>query len=199
MNITITQLKAIAPVSDKAAGVFLPYINKYAAQYGVTTSLRMAMFLAQVLHESGCLRYTRELWGPTEAQKRYERDLQGKWGDTLKPTDRNYKAYQLGNAYPGDGKTFAGHGLIQVTGRANHFKCSYDLFGDDRLVKAPELLTTPENAVLSAYWFWSRNNLNILADTGDVPACTKRINGGTNGLTERKLYYDKAIEAFKDQ
>jgi putative chitinase len=198
MKITSIQLKAIAPVKDKAVEIFLPYINKYAAPYGVTTPLRMAMFLAQVLHESGCLRYTRELWGPTEAQKRYERDLQSRWAPDLKSSERNYKAYQLGNEYPGDGKTFAGHGLIQVTGRANHFKCSYDLFGDGRLVKSPELLTTPENAVLSAYWFWSRSNLNILADKGDILACTKRVNGGTNGLPERKKYYDKAIMVFKD-
>jgi putative chitinase len=164
----------------------------------VTTPLRMAMFLAQVLHESGCLKFTRELWGPTQAQKLYERDLQSRWAADLKPKERNYKAYQLGNEHPGDGKVFCGHGLIQITGRANHARCSHEVFGDGRLVTTPELLTTPENAVLSAFWFWSRNNLNILADKGDILACTKRINGGTNGLTERKRYYDKAIMVFKD-
>jgi putative chitinase len=198
MKITPNQLKAIAPVKDKSVEIFLPHINKYAAPYGVTTRLRMAMFLAQVLHESGCLNHTRELWGPTEVQKRYGRDLQSRWAPDLKPTERNYKAYQLGNEQPGDGRTFCGHGLIQVTGRANHHRCSYDLFGDDRLVKSPELLTTPENAVQSAYWFWSRNSLSILADKGDLLACTKRINGGTNGLEERRKYYDKAIMVFKD-
>ncbi|RYD57303.1 MAG: glycoside hydrolase family 19 protein [Sphingobacteriales bacterium] len=197
MNITSILLKAVAPVSTKAADRFVPYINKYAAPYGVTTPLRMAMFLAQILHESGCLKYTREIWGPTDAQKRYERDMNERWARDLKPAERNYKAFQLGNELAGDGKAFAGHGLIQVTGRANHARCSYDLFGDDRLTRTPDLLTTPENAVLSAYWFWSRNNLSILADRGDVLACTKRINGGTNGLIERQRYYDKAIMFFK--
>ncbi|RYD57034.1 MAG: glycoside hydrolase family 19 protein [Sphingobacteriales bacterium] len=197
MQVTAAQLKAIASVSDKQIGIFLPYINKYAAAYQVTTVKRMAMFLAQVLHESGCLKYTREMWGPTETQKTYERDMSAKWGEGLKSTDRNRKAYMLGNVNPGDGKAFAGHGLIQVTGRTNHFKCSYDLFKDDRLIKTPELLTTPEFAVLSAYWFWGRNNLNTLADGADpLLACTKRINGGTNGIAERKKYYEAGLKAL---
>lgn len=199
-QLTADQCQKIAPVSAKAAEVFLPYIQKYAIVYGVVTPLRMAMFLAQVFHESGCLKFTREIWGPTEAQKTYERDVKSKWpgpGQSLKKGDRNYKAWMLGNVHPGDGKLFAGHGLIQVTGRANHFKCSHDLFGDDRLLKHPELLATPEYAVLSAFWFWGRNKLNELADGKDaLENCTRRINGGLNGLAERKKYYENAIKVL---
>lgn len=197
-QLTKEHLQQIAPVSDKACEVFLPHINKYALVYNVDTPLRMAMFLAQVLHESECFKYTREIWGPTAEQQRYERDMKAAWNDKLKKTDRNYKAYHLGNVHPGDGKFFKGHGLIQVTGRANHFKCSYDLFKDDRLIKTPELLTTPEFAVLSAYWFWDRNKLNELSELPEpLEPCTKRINGGKNGIKERGEYYSKAIEVFK--
>jgi putative chitinase len=199
MNVTAQQLKAIAPVKDSHVETFLQHINKYAAAYGVTTVKRMAMFLAQVLHESGCLRYTREIWGPTEAQKTYERDFTAglRWGPGLSPKERNYKAYMLGNSEPGDGKIFAGHGLIQVTGRTNHAVCSKDLFKDDRLLRTPDLLTTPEYAVLSDYWFWGKNNLNALAD-GPEPLlkCTKKINGGTNGIAEREKYYKNALKVL---
>jgi putative chitinase len=165
-QITIKELQAIAPVSDKAAELFLPYIYKY--QGDVNSPIRFAAFLANVLHESGCFKYVREIASGDAYEGRKD----------------------LGNVFKGDGRTFKGRGLIQLTGRANYSLISKDWFGDDTLVKNPELLATPENAVRSAYWFWQRNNLNAIADSGDFKKVCKRINGGYNGLAERQKYYD---------
>jgi len=64
------------------------------------------------------------------------------------------------------------------------------------LDEAVEYLKTPEGAAMSAGWFWNKNNLNHYADNEDVVGATKRINGGTIGLAERKELYEEAKTAF---
>lgn len=172
MEFTKQQLQSIAPVKDIAAEIFLPYINKYMGE--VNTPLRFAAFIANVLHESGCFKYVRELASGEAYEGRKD----------------------LGNIHPGDGKTFKGRGLIQVTGRTNYSQISKDWYGDDTLIKTPDLLATPENAVRSAYWFWNTHNLNAIADMPDFIKVVKRINGGTNGLRERTAFYNKALQVL---
>ena len=92
----------------------------------------------------------------------------------------------LGNTSKGDGPRYKGRGFIQITGRHNYSLISQDL-GED-FVNNPELLEQDEWAVASAFWFWKRNRLNGFADNDDVLTITKRINGGTNHLQERKDY-----------
>ena len=60
----------------------------------------------------------------------------------------------------------------------------------------PEYLATFEGAVQSACWFWESNNLNQWADKGDILTMTKRINGGTIGLEDRKKHYEHALHIF---
>lgn len=171
MILTKEVLQQIAPVPSAVADKYLPYINQHMGD--VNTPLRFAAFLANVLHESMCFHYTQEIAS----------------GDAY---EGNVK---LGNTQKGDGRKFKGHGLIQVTGRANHAKLSHDLFGDDRLLNTPELIATdPELAVRSAYWFWNTNKLNAIADIPDFEKVVRRINGGTNGLAERQKYYNKALQ-----
>lgn len=138
---------------------------------------RQAAFLAQIGHESGSLVYSKELGGPSYFAKYDGRK-------------------DLGNTQPGDGPRFAGRGLIQVTGRANYSKASQALFGDDRLLKNPELLEQPEWAAKSAVWYWSTRNLNVLADADRFTDITKAINGGTNGLEDRKKRYRLALSVL---
>jgi len=150
---------------------------RLAAEYAnLSTVNRLAGWLGQVGHETMRLRYTSELWGPTAQQIRYE------------PVTELSK--RLGNVKSGDGKRFAGHGLIQTTGRFNHARVR------DRLRKSlgpsvpdfeeqPLLLCTPTWAALSAADYWVDRKLNPLADAGDIPLLTKRVNGGTNGLADR--------------
>lgn len=176
MNVTAQQIKLIAPATAAAAlDTFPPIINKYAERFGVTTKLRMAAFLAQVLHESGCFRWLHELASGKEYEGRKD----------------------LGNVHEGDGERYKGRGLIQLTGRANYAQASKELFGDESiLLDNPDKAAEPDTAVLVAYWFWQKRHLNLLADKGDTTGITRAINGGTNGLSERKLYYEAAINVL---
>lgn len=176
MLITEQQLLQILPSAGHRAGVFVPHINAAAERWQISTPKRMAAFLAQVGHESGQLQFVREIWGPTDAQSRY--DVRPDLGNT---PERD-----------GDGRLYMGRGLLQITGRANYIKCSVALFNDQRLVEKPELLEVPEHAAQSAAWFWWVRELNGLADRGQFTQITKRINGGQNGAQDRLQIWQRA-------
>lgn len=95
---------------------------------------------------------------------------------------------------PGDGIRYKGRGLIQVTGKANYAACSVALRLP--LIEQPELLAKTPHCVDSAFWFWQKSNLNVLADSDDLLAITKIINGGTNGLVQRGIYLNRAKATF---
>lgn len=164
-------------VSPTLAQKWCDPLSASMSLYGIDTPQRIAAFLAQVGHESGGFIYTREIWGPTPAQAKYEGRL------------------DLGNTQPGDGKRFMGRGLIQITGRANYQRCA-DALGVD-LIESPELLETASYAAQSAAWFWCDKNLNQFADSGDFQTLTKRINGGLNGLDDRMARWNLAKEALE--
>lgn len=158
------------------AQTFQPIIDLAAADFEINTTERMAAFLAQVGHESGGLHWLTEIWGPTDAQLRYE------------------GRSDLGNTQPGDGARFKGRGLIQITGRANYQNASDALATD--FIGSPELLAEPDYAVRSAMWFWQSHGLNELADAGQFDRITRIINGGQNGRTERLALWESAKEAL---
>lgn len=170
-------LAAAMSIPLARAQKWAPALTKAMAGGQINTRLRIAAFLAQIGHESGSLVYSKELGGASYFAKYDGRK-------------------DLGNTQPGDGAKFAGRGLIQVTGRANYLAASKALFGDDRLLKTPELLEQPEWAAESAAWFWSSRNLNALADADRFTDLTKRINGGTNGLEDRKARYRQALKVL---
>lgn len=154
----------------------LPHVLAAMQEFDISTPVRQAAFLAQVGHESGGLHWLIELWGPTEAQRRYE------------------VRQDLGNNQPGDGFRFRGRGLIQLTGRANYEKASKALGVD--LVAAPELLGQCPLADRSAAWFWKAHSCNEMADHGQFERITRTINGGLNGYPERLALWAKAKAAF---
>ncbi len=182
MLITTQQLLQILPSAGKQAGVFASALNLAMERFQINTRLRMAAFIAQVGHESGQFRYVRELGGDQYLSK----------------YDTGPLAKRLGNTpeADGDGQKYRGRGLIQVTGRDNYLACSKALFGDDRLLRTPELLEQAEWACKSAAWFWNSRNLSALADDGDLKTITRRINGGVNGLAERLEFYKKALKVL---
>ena len=177
MQVTREQILKIMPTAKGSVDKFLVFINRYAPEFGITTSLRMAHYLAQIAHESAELRYTKEL-------------ASGKAYDTGR------LAVRLGNTpdADGDGQRYKGRGLIQLTCKAN-YKAYKEYCGFNVLSK-PELLEQPLGAVRSSMWFWQTHGLNALADTDDVRAVTKRINGGYNGLAAREKYLTRAKGAL---
>lgn len=95
----------------------------------------------------------------------------------------------LGNTQAGDGKRYKGRGPIQLTGRANYRTYGRALGFD--FEQRPEMVSYPSVGLLVACKFWEQNKLNHLADADDVTAITRRINGGQNGLADRKAYLQK--------
>jgi putative chitinase len=93
-----------------------------------------------------------------------------------------------GDEASGDGWKYRGRGLIQLTGKDNY--TAFSLQANNEAIIKPDLVAQPELAAESAGWFWVTNGLNNLADTGDVKAVTRRINGGFNGLDDRQKKYD---------
>lgn len=174
-SLTLASAMNITPAR---AAKWAPALAEAMLKGKINTRLRMANFLAQVGHETLSLTYVKELGGPKYFSKYDGRK-------------------DLGNTQPGDGAKFPGRGLIQVTGRANYLACSKALFGDDRLLQQPELLELPQWAAASAVWFWTKHNLNELADKDMFTATTKVINGGTNGLEDRKERYRLALSVLK--
>ena len=160
----------------KQAVIFAALLAEIMPVWMINTPQRQAMFIAQVLHESGEFRYLAEL-GDDKYLSKY---------------DTGSLAKRLGNTpeADGDGQLYKGRGLIQITGRDNYQKCGHAL--QLPLLKSPQLLENPRHAVASACWFWFSRNLNKWADAGAFTSCTKAINGGLNGLEDRKEYWKRA-------
>lgn len=162
------QLRRIYPFAGAKIDVFLAPLNAAMAEFDIITLARQASFIAQVGHESGQLRYVREIASGAAYEGRKD----------------------LGNTQPGDGVRFRGRGLVQITGRSNYTAAMMAL--DIDCVEHPELLELPVNACRSAGWFWKTHGLNELADAGDQVKVTRRINGGTNGLADRLALFEVA-------
>jgi putative chitinase len=182
--VTRQQLQQIMPRLPAArCEQLFPFLQAAMAEFAIDTPAREAAFAAQLAHESGQFRFMEEIWGPTDAQRRYEP------ASTL--------AARLGNSQAGDGKRFKGRGPIQITGRDNYRRYG-GLLGVD-LLAGPERAAAPELAFRIAALFWTKNGLNELADQATADAfrrMTRRINGGFNGLEDRERYYAAACAAL---
>lgn len=179
MQATAATLAAIAGAS--ANSNMRSVIAGLAARpSGLDRPHRLAHYLGQLAHESGAFRYDREIWGPTAAQKRYD-------GRT-----------DLGNtaALDGDGYRYRGRGPIQITGKANYRQyrdwCRGTGLPAPDFVAAPDLVLTDPWEGLGPVWYWTTRGLGDLADRNDLDAITRRINGGTNGLADRRDRYTRA-------
>ena len=177
---TLAQAMGNVPGVDYTA--LAPGFNEAMAAAGVTTVRRAAMWCAQLGHESVGLRYMREIWGPTSTQRGYEGRA------------------DLGNTRPGDGKRFMGRGPIQVTGRHNYTRLSQWAHKEGLVptptffVDNPTELEKPRHGFLGAVWYWTTQRpLNQLSDAGDLTGATRAINGGTNGLNDRRARYNRAL------
>ena len=180
--LTPATLQAAMGCSQERAMHFARPLAEACERFDITTPARLAAFLAQIGHESGGLRYLTELASGEAYEGRKD----------------------LGNIHQGDGVRFKGHGLIQITGRANHAEmrpllilAGYDDVPD--FEAHPERLTDPRWAAASAAAYWHKRNLNALADADrpeDFERITKRINGGLNGQADRLQRWAKAKAAL---
>ena len=196
MSIKKNLLTALG-VRDSDADKYLSDLNQLMQEYEIDTELRIAHFLAQVLHESVYMKFVKENLNYSEQAllrvfRKYFTPKQAR-DYARKPSKIGSRVYggRMGNGdeSTGDGFRYRGRGLIQLTGKSNYRKFS-DWIGDD-VVAQPDLVAT-NYAVHSAVYYWTSNNLNIFADQDDVKKITVAINGGTNGLADRNAILDKA-------
>jgi putative chitinase len=165
LSVTAERLRRLVPSGkpDIIAGVAAGF-DGLAASGGVTTRLRLCHLLAQAAHETDRFR-TLEEYGGAAYFARYEgrRDL--------------------GNVQAGDGARYHGRGIFQLTGRANYRRFGLAVGVD--LEREPQRAKEPEISLRVALAYWRERGCNAAADSDDVAAVTKLINGGRNGLAER--------------
>ena len=180
-----------------ADGAFGPGTLKAAASYFKLNKNRAAHFFAQCAHESGNFKAF------SENLNYGAKGLRGIFGKYF-PTDALAKAYERqpakianrvyanrmgnGDEASGEGFAFRGRGALQLTGKFN-YKAFADYIGRPDIMTNPDLVAT-ELAFESALWFFDKNKLWGICDQGindaAILALTKRINGGTHGLDDRK-------------
>jgi putative chitinase len=201
------KFKALAKSAE--AFRFLEPLKAAMALHGIDTPLRVSHFLAQLAHESAgftivvenlnysavglATTWPRRFRGPDNKPNALALGIQRK----PQMIASHVYANRMGNgdAASGDGWTYRGRGLIQLTGKDNYRRASLEIYGDSRLLDNPDLATQPDAAALIGAWFWVSNELNSLADLDDVAAITRKINGGTIGLEHRQALTQIAMEA----
>lgn len=165
--ITKQQSEAIFgnPIYDQE----LQDLNACLALYEINTPARMQYFLSQIAHESGGLRWLKELADGTAYEERAD----------------------LGNVNPGDGPKYKGAGVLQLTGRANYAAFAQAI-SDPRVMEGCDYVAKTYPFSSAGFW-WHNNKMNALCDRGGtVEEVTFCVNGGYNGLDDRKKYYEKA-------
>lgn len=206
--LTAQRLADAMSISEGAAALWVQHVNAALTLCGCTTVEHVSMWIAQVGHESaGLTRLVESLnYSPDGLiatwPSRYTPTLareHGRVGD--KPADQRAIANhvyggRLGNR-PGtdDGYTYRGRGILQVTGRANYRECGQAIGAD--LEQDPTQLELRSTGAASTAWYWRKHKLTGYG--GDVLSVTRKINGGTNGLDDRKRRYDKAIAVLSSQ
>jgi len=172
-------------------GKWLEPLLETFEKYEINTPKRQACFIGQCMHESGGFKFLKEnlnysakglvaTWPSRFPNEEYAEEY------ARKPERIANKVYsgRMGNTEDGDGAKYIGRGLIQLTGKDN-YKAVTEALGEDLLAN-PQLLEEPRYAALSAGWFWNKKGLNALADANDIETMTKRINGGSIGISDRK-------------
>jgi putative chitinase len=211
-EITQQQLRSMltTPEADARATQWVGPLAKCMQACSIDTPVRQAAFLAQIMVESSELRrleeslnYSAQRLRQVWPQRFPTDDIAALYAHNANALANHVYADRMGNGNEssGDGWRYRGRGLIQLTGRDN-----YTAFAKAMNVDAignPDLVLHPDGAALSAGWFWHSKGLNELADQtagqdaeANFVLITKRINGGTIGLDERKSYWRRAQKAL---
>jgi predicted chitinase len=169
VDLAVLALAFLRAAEDELA-LLGPELLQTMTRYAIDTPFRRIHFLAQVGHESGEFRFRTEL----ASGKAYEGRA------------------DLGNTQQGDGPRFKGRGLIQLTGRSNYTDyAAANSFNVD-VLNTPDKVSSDDRLCADvAGWFWKRKELNLLADRDDLEGITRHINGGLNGLADRRRLYER--------
>lgn len=194
-------------IGPSTARAFADPLAAACARFGIDSVPQQAGFIAQAMHESRDFTHLEEsLWyrTPDTIRNAFKR-LRILSEAELLALCRNPKGLALaaysnlngnGPASSGHGWTFRGAGPFQLTGLANFLACGEAL--GRPFAQHPELLRVPgPDAALSAAWFWHSKGCNELMAAGLFDACTKKINGGTNGAKERRALLSVCLEALR--
>jgi putative chitinase len=199
--LTSDELKVIMP--GCAADLWLPHLNKAMADRQINSPLRVATFLAHVAVESGEMRTLVENLNYSVGRlmevwpKRFPTaDFATPYAHHPEQLGNYVYANRLGNGAPstGDGFKFRGRGLLQATGRDHYSEAKAALSVD--LVGQPELLEEPSWAAIEAAWWWERQGLNRIADSGDLKQSTIKINGALTGYSDRVAYWRRGLQVL---
>ncbi len=192
--LTLEKLSRLG-IEDK----WLQPLNDAFAKYDISTPKRQACFLGQAMHESGNFKNLEENLNysalglmKTWPSRFPDLDTADKYAHNAEKIANKVYAGRMGNIEEGDGYAFRGRGIFQLTGRENYANFGHNAAVD--VLSNPNLLSTPEYATLSAAWYWNKRSLNQYADVMDVESLTKRINGGTIGLDNRKAQINKVLD-----
>jgi len=178
-------------------------LSKLLPDYDIATPQRVAAFIAQCSHESGGFKTLKENlnYKAESLCKVFPKyfpniELANQYAHQQEKIANKVYGSRMGNSNEasGDGYRYCGRGLIQLTGKDNYTAFAESI--ETPVEELPEYLSTFEGAVQSACWFWETNNLNQYADNGDILTMTKRINGGTIGIEDRKKHYDHALHVL---
>lgn len=202
--LTASSFQLATGVSNALRDAWFPHIAASLSAFHISTPLRQAHFLAQTGHESaGFLKVEEGLNYSENALtamfgKRITAEQARAYGrNAMHPANQKMIASIIyanrngnGDVASGDGYRYRGRGLIQITGKANYAALVKQLGAD--VVANPDLLLGYRFAAMSAAAWWKNNGLNELADSDDVTRITRIINGGTNGLDDRKSRLSKS-------
>jgi putative chitinase len=198
--ISPSRLRVFAPNCDAAK--WAPALAAAASAFQINTPRRVSHWLGQLHHESAG--FTRLVENLNYSAIRLTQVWPGRFPtvEAAAPYARNPEALanktyggRMGNTQPGDGWKHRGRGPIQITG-ADNYREYGELLGID-LLGNPDLAAEPETGARIAGAYWHLRNLNALADKDDLTAITRKINGGTAGLVDRRLQVDRAKSIFR--
>lgn len=204
MIITELQLIAIMPKAKRLASTYVPLLNKFAEEFGVNTKLRWQHFLAQIALESNELQSTVENLNYSSDRllavfpRYFNAITAARYARQPQKIGNKIYADRMGNGseQSGDGYKFRGRGLIQLTGKSLYQK--YSEYCKVDLLQQPSLLEKPFGATRSAFWYFCKYaDLLSYADRDDIMTITKKINGGYNGIIQRKEYLKRAKLVIK--